>query len=116
MQWIDWQTFFQEFFKPLQAITTFHHFNVVKSEPGVVTVREYADSTEEKVKKGTNATSLRGKRPNSITPKGLDAKRQWYLYDEIRDFCSSNLAKDRTCPLPSVPRPPKEAQTKRSKK
>ena len=27
--------------------------------------------------------------PDTIIPKGLDAARQWYLYDEIRPYCKS---------------------------
>ena len=69
------------------------------SEPGMVTVKEYVDSPEEKVnvfKKDVNESSLRGQQPTEITPSGLDAKQQWYLYNEIRPFCSNNLAKDIT--------------------
>ena len=40
-----------------------------------------------------------------VTPKGLDAQRQWYLYEQIRPFCHSNLAKDITCPKPTVSKP-----------
>lgn len=108
VHWIDWSEFFREFFKNIPNITTYHHFKVSKSEPGMVTVKEYVDSPEEKVnvfKKDVNESSLRGRQPTEITPSGLDAKRQWYLYDEIRPFCSNNLAKDITCPKPSVARP-----------
>ena len=27
--------------------------------------------------------------PDTIIPKGLDAARQWYLYDEIRPYCKN---------------------------
>ncbi|GFO33241.1 hypothetical protein PoB_005974600 [Plakobranchus ocellatus] len=44
--------------------------------------------------------------PESIAPKGLDLKRQWYLYDEIREFVlgEENL-KDLVAPMPASPRP-----------
>lgn len=106
--WIEWTSFLQQFFKPIPQITSYHHFLVSKEEPGVVTVKEYADSKELKInifKKDVAVSSLRGQRPPAIQPRGLDPARQWYLYDNIRQFCSSNLAKDITCPLPSVPRP-----------
>ena len=36
--------------------------------------------------------------PNKIIPSGIDAQRQWYLYEQIRPLCGSNLAADLTCP------------------
>ena len=34
-----------------------------------------------------------------IIPQGLSLKRQWYLCDKIREFCSGNT-KDLMCPKP----------------
>ena len=82
-------------------------------------VKEYTNSPEVKIKifkKDVNKISLRGQQPNKIIPTGLDAKRQWYLYDEIRPFCSTNLAKDSTCPKPLVPRPETARQPKKKQK
>ena len=42
--------------------------------------------------------------PTIILPKGLDAKRQWYLYDEIRQFAGESK-QDLVTPLPLVPKP-----------
>ena len=70
------------FFKTIPSITTYHHFKVSKSKLGMVTVKEYVDSLEEKVytfKKDVDQMSFRGRQPSEITPSGLDAKRQWYL-------------------------------------
>ena len=116
VHWIDWSKVFSEFFKPIPGITSFHHFKVSKEKPGIVTCKEYANSEEQTFnifKKGVTASSLKGRKPTPILPKGLDAKRQWYLYDEIRPFCSTNLAKDVTCPKPSVPRPDAAPEPKR---
>ena len=41
--------------------------------------------------------------PITITPKGLDAKRQWYLYDEIRQFVEPS-SQDLVTPLSLVPK------------
>ena len=112
-------TFFQSFFKPIQNITSYYHFKMSKADPGIVTVKEYAHSPEIKVgifKKDINQSSFRGQQPNKIVPTGLDSKHQWYLYDEIRPFCSNNLAKDMTCPKPSVPRPQTATQQKKQRK
>lgn len=43
--------------------------------------------------------------PSLTDVKGLDEKRQWYLYEQIRPFCKTNLAADFTCPKPNVPKP-----------
>ena len=40
--------------------------------------------------------------PEVIPAKGLSPDRQWYLYDQIRQFCPEST-KDLVCPLPSVP-------------
>ena len=40
----------------------------------------------------------------TIQPKGLDTKRQWYLYDKIRPFTAEHC-QDITTPLPAVANP-----------
>ena len=45
--------------------------------------------------------------PEIIVPRGLDAKRQWYLYDEIQPFTSEHC-QDTTTPLPAVAKPSKK--------
>ena len=49
--------------------------------------------------------------PETKEAKGLDAKRQWYLYDQIRPFCASTLQADFTCPKPTIPRPTSNTTT-----
>ena len=44
------------------------------------------------------------KQVEQIHASGLDNERQWYLYEEIRDFCYSEIAKDIACPKPLVPK------------
>ena len=101
-----------------QALLLIHHFKVSKAGPGIVTVKEckFSRIFFEIFKKDVNEVSLGGQRPDTIIPSDLDAKRQWYLYDEIRPFCSTNLAKDMTRPKPSVPRPGSAPQPKKSQK
>ena len=43
--------------------------------------------------------------PNEVVPAGLTLERQWYLYEKIRTFCSSNLAADLPCPKPLASKP-----------
>ena len=82
--------------RPVPNIISYHHFKFSK-----------ANAEEEDVnilKKGVTV-SLKGHRHDAIVPTGLDPARQWYLYEPIRPFCTTNQAKDITCPLPSVPKP-----------
>ncbi len=94
--------------RTIPNITKYRHFKMKRENPGVVYLKEFNASTEEEFnlfKCGITSSSLRSRKPSEITPPGLDAKRQWYLFDEIRQFCSTNLAKDITCPKPLVPKP-----------
>ena len=79
-------------------ITSYHHFKFSKVNAGVVTVKMYATSEEEDV---NIVSSFRGHRPDAIIPIGLDPVRQWYLYEQIRPFNTTNQAKDITCPSPN---------------
>ena len=38
--------------------------------------------------------------PSVITPSGMSLERQQYLYDKIRQFCSTEKAAELTCPKP----------------
>ena len=57
--------------------------------------------------------------PDITVNPGLDAARQWYLYDEVRPCCPSKII-DNVCPKPTVPRPvlvvKEEEKEKRKKK
>lgn len=44
--------------------------------------------------------------PQDIPPPGLDPSRQWYLFEEIREFMVMDSSfMDEVCPLPSVQKP-----------
>ncbi len=104
----DWLSFFAPEMKKLPQIKVFHHFSFTSSQPGVVICREYSNSAsvaindvrKNKLSWHPVATDL----PPVITPKGLSADRQWYLYEKIRPYCEEYSA-DINCPLPSVSRP-----------
>ena len=59
--------------------------------------KEFADSEEKQFKDGCDMSE-----PSEVHPPGIDAARQWYLFEP---FCRSNLAADMTCPKPTVPKP-----------
>ena len=106
----DWTTFFAPELRRIPGIKKLHHFRCVSSEPGVVYVKEQADTTERKITllKSTTWSPDPNTLPPVVPPKGLSAERQWYLFDSIREFCSDS-DKDITCPLPDVPRPTSSA-------
>nr|XP_022294254.1 uncharacterized protein LOC111104539 isoform X2 [Crassostrea virginica] len=98
----DWATFFKRIFKPIPSLKTYHHFRIDNNHPGTVFVREYATSREVtinilKAEVEVNPTAL----PTVIHPKGLDALRQWYLFQEVAPYC---LNKE-SCPMPTEPKP-----------
>lgn len=69
-------------------------------------VREYADDAEIKInllkkQQLINPIIL----PTILKDKGLDANRQWYLFEEIRPLCFGIDSKDVVCPKPSIPKP-----------
>ena len=43
--------------------------------------------------------------PEIICRPGLSAERTWYLYENVRQHCESDIHKDTTRPKPLVPKP-----------
>lgn len=102
----NWTDFFATRFKKIPGIKKLHHFRFPSTECGVVYTKLQSDGKETKVKllKDPSAEVDVNELPSVVQPKGLSTERQWYLHDQIREFCPEN-DRDVTCPLPSVPRP-----------
>lgn len=111
--WYNWKDFLDQFYKNVPNITTYHHFRMDKDNPGVVYVKEYANSPEKAVHTFKSRVPS-DQMPDKIIPPGIDAQRQWYLYEQIRPFCGSNLAADLTCPKPQIPKPGERKDTSTS--
>ena len=99
----DWTTFLARFFHKVVNIKKFHHFHF---EEGSTTLRvqEFSDTAflqQELLKQNLPTIT---EMPQTIRPKRLDAKRQWYLYDEICPFTAEHC-QDITTPLPAVAKP-----------
>ena len=45
--------------------------------------------------------------PQEIFPAELSAKRQWYLYEQVRQHIRDPQKQDDYCPLPTVQKPSK---------
>ena len=115
VQFYDWSSYFDEYFKKLPSIRKYHHFKMSSESPGIVFVKEYADSVVETVNilKRGHAVFDSDALPSVITPKGLDPARQWYLYDEIRPYCKNVSDTLESCPKPTCPRPHVKCEEKR---
>ena len=103
VKFYDWKSFLKQFFKPRSSLTTYHHFRADKESPGIVFVKEYCDSLEKEFRLLKKRVVIDSSMPSELPRKGLDAMRQWCLYQEIRPLCYDN--KDITCPKPTVPKP-----------
>lgn len=102
----DWKTYLQNFFKPLKNLTRYRHFQFHADNPGWIEVKERnsGNPVSVNVLKG-NVQPTAGQLPDVITKRGLYIGRQWYLYENIREFCSSDAAKDAICLRPVLPKP-----------
>ena len=66
-------------------------------------MKEYHDSPEVQYNL-VGKVAVKKDLPEIIPAPGLDSKRQWYLFHQIRDFCRED-AKDLVCPKPTDPEP-----------
>jgi len=86
-------------------------FRIEKNHPGIVFVRDYASSDEIAInimKSGAMQNLQLAQLPTVIPQKGLDAQRQWYLYQQVAPYCQNK----EVCPKPSVPKPVIKMDTK----
>ena len=100
----DWVEFLGSHFRKIPQLKKQHHFTFSRTGQGKVTLKECNDSEEVKFKMlkanwSPSATDL----PPVITPSGLSAERQWYLFD------SPETSRDHACPEPSIPRPVRQS-------
>ncbi|KAK2157426.1 hypothetical protein NP493_1878g00000 [Ridgeia piscesae] len=94
----DWATFLSSFFKKVQGIKSHHHFYAGMTG---VAMRDFCDtaSSYHDLLKGDAPELCPATMPLEI--KGLDMKRQWYLYHSICEYVSTEK-QDLVCPLPEV--------------
>lgn len=114
----DWAVYLSQYFKCIPSLKKYHHFCMSSDKPGVILLKEYATDNGHEVNiMKKNALVPNGCHlPEIIEPKGLDPSRQWYLYDEVRQFCLNSSS---ACPKPIVPKPSVlniKAETEKRKK
>lgn len=107
----DWGSLFSKYLLKLSGIRKYHHFHFSHRMPGVVRVKETIDGTETEfnlLKKEFPFSVDMPPLPNELKPKGLSAKRAWYLYEKIREHIPLDEDKNATCPFPNVEKPTAE--------
>ena len=97
----DWANFLALHFRKVPHIKSYHHFHFNALTPGTVTIKQYSDSDETAFNMLTdyNWYTSANDLPQVIPPSGLSSSRQWYLYQQIREFCRPGT-EDLTCPKP----------------
>ena len=99
-----WSAFLDQFFKPIPQILSYQVFNISSAKPGTIILQRHSLSPQEEVsicRQLPGTTEL----PEEIPLQGLSLARQWYLYEQIREFCTTEEAANSTCPKPSLPKP-----------
>lgn len=108
----DWASFFGEHFRKVPRMKSYHHFTFTADNPGKVTLKLFSDSEsiQYNLLRNTEWVPSASVLPEIIPPAGLSPQRQWYLYDQIREFCREGT-EDLVCPLPAVPRPGEQSES-----
>ena len=99
----DWGEYFASKFQKFEGILSHQTFNIKKD--GSVSGRRFTEDEESNevmlLNQGMNISSSL---PDVLEPEGLSLTRQWYLYEQIREFCKDSC-RDMVCPKPSACKP-----------
>ena len=107
-QYRKWSAWLSKNFNKMPGITTYQHFYIEKNKPGVVCAKENSESENIEIsllKDDTIPFTGKFQQPCSLSPKGLSAERQWYLYEKIRSHIPDGPDQDATAPMPKVEKP-----------
>ena len=88
----DWTQFLGEHFWKVTKMKSYQLFTFKSAKPGTVFLKHFSDSVESSyhIVADQSWTPDSLQLPSCINPEGLPAKRQWYLHDQIREFCRDN--------------------------
>ena len=73
-------------FREITNISKYHHFRFTYDEPGIVYLRELAQSEEVRFNIFKRNPRFPEYPPQEVIPDGLSDERKKYLYKEIRIF------------------------------
>ena len=103
----NWTEFLSKYFKPIPNLLKYHHFILHKDNIGKVEVKTAINEEKQTINIiKSNNTKIAGF-PQEIFPSGLSAKRQWYLYEQVRQHIKDPQKQNEYCPLPTIPKPKK---------
>ena len=100
----DWKSYLKTYFKPLKNISQYHHFMFESANPVHVKFQVKALSEIVTFSLLRSRQNLPSDLPGVLSGIGLDAARQWHLFENIRESCYSDSSKDLVCPKPVVPK------------
>ena len=100
----NWTLMFAGQLKKLKHIKKYHHFKISASTLGPVCVKMESDSEEEHISLLIDHTwaPTRDNLPPVVVPSGLSLERQWYLHNQITEYCPPEV-RDIVCPQPLTP-------------
>ena len=109
VQCYDWARMFAPHFSKLKNIKKYQHFSFDSSTPGIIQFRVKSDSEVERIDllKSAAWSPPASDLPEPVTPGGLSLERQWYLHNNIAEYCPDNV-RDKVCPKPLEPLVPRE--------
>ena len=110
VQSYDWTGFFSKMFRKIDGIKQYHHFSSEEEvlREGELIVQKTCSDVPSGIKFLKDAQCVFT--PEVVQSRSLTAERQCYLYEKVREFCPG-ASKDKTCPLPSVPKPSSACNT-----
>ena len=110
----NWASYLGVHFRSIPHLKQYHHFIFSATHPGVVTLKEYSNSSEETftMLDSGSWSPVASKLPPLLKPSGLPLERQWYLHRQIRPYCREGT-EDLTCPKPSCHSTPPQTQPQR---
>ena len=98
----DWSTHLGVHFKKVPNIKQYHQFYFVAAKPERVMFKRFSDSEQLELDLRKCDLSWSPSSAPIVHPKGLSDERQWYLFEKIRQFCTSLRSKDLICLQPTA--------------
>ena len=96
----NWASYLGVHFRSIPHLKQYHHFIFSATHPGVVTLKEYINSSEETftMLDSGSWSPVASELPPLLKPSGLPLERQ---HKQIRAYCREGT-EDLTCPKPSL--------------
>ena len=100
----DWQNFLAPFFKKIDKVTEYQHFEFFADGVVKCRVRLEDEPVQCTILKKNAPPLVPNRLPDVISPAGFSVEREAYLYNDIREFCKEGT-EGLVAPLPKSKRP-----------